>query len=56
MCAGLEVKAGSAGSAGLVMAHECMYVKGPYEDEHWLSQADSDWPAIVACSMVSERR
>ena len=56
VCAGLEVKAGSAGSAGLVMAHECMYVKGPYEDEHWLSQADSDWPAIVACSMVSEQR
>ena len=27
VCAGLEVKAGSAGSAGSVMAHECMYVR-----------------------------
>jgi hypothetical protein len=27
VCAGLEVKAGSAGSAGLVMAHDCVHVR-----------------------------
>ena len=48
---------GWVGRGGRVGHGTRMYVcQGPYEDEHWLSQADSDWPAIVACSMVSELR
>jgi len=48
---------GWVGRVGRVGHGTRMYVcQGPYEDEHWLSQADSDWPAIVACSMASEQR
>jgi hypothetical protein len=45
---------GRVGRVGHGTVTACML--GPHEDEHWLSQADSDWPAIVACSMVSELR